>query len=183
MITPMTTEPTRARMPIVVYWRRMNATAPSKMVPATACISTVPVSRASTSRARYPANSTAMMPAGRMISWSVLASIRVVGSSTKSVTGVRPWRERVRRCGRVSGELAAAPTASTVGWDHAGRRECIAQRIGGSNSRRAVGYASPCPWQETVPACGCADRPATSGGAPGAARGRPTSCAPILPDL
>ena len=49
---PMTTAPTTARMKIVVYWRRMKATAPSKIVPATACISGVPVSRASTSRAR-----------------------------------------------------------------------------------------------------------------------------------
>ncbi len=48
----MRTEPTSARMPMVVYWRRMNATAPSKMVPATASISGVPVSRLRTSRAR-----------------------------------------------------------------------------------------------------------------------------------
>ena len=52
MTAPMTTAPTTARMPIVVYWRRMKATAPSKIVPATACISAVPVSRDSTSRAR-----------------------------------------------------------------------------------------------------------------------------------
>ena len=49
---PMRTEPTTANRKIVVYWRRMNATAPSKIVPATACISGVPVSRARTSRAR-----------------------------------------------------------------------------------------------------------------------------------
>ena len=29
MTTPITTAPTRARMAIVEYWRRMNATAPS----------------------------------------------------------------------------------------------------------------------------------------------------------
>ncbi len=50
--TPMTTAPTTASMKIVVYWRLMKATAPSRMVPATACISGVPVSRDSTSRAR-----------------------------------------------------------------------------------------------------------------------------------
>ena len=44
--------PTTARTKIVEYWRLMKATAPSKIVPATACISGVPVSRASTSRAR-----------------------------------------------------------------------------------------------------------------------------------
>ena len=49
---PMTTAPTTARIAIVVYWRRMKATAPSKIVPATSCISFVPVSRARTSRAR-----------------------------------------------------------------------------------------------------------------------------------
>ncbi len=49
---PMRTAPTMASTKIVVYWRRMKATAPSKIVPATACISAVPVSRASTSRAR-----------------------------------------------------------------------------------------------------------------------------------
>ena len=52
MTIPMTTAPTMARMKIVVYWRRMNATAPSKIVPATSCIASVPVSRDSTSRAR-----------------------------------------------------------------------------------------------------------------------------------
>ncbi len=50
--TPITTAATRASSAIVVYWRRMNATAPSKMVPATSSISFVPVSRDSTSRAR-----------------------------------------------------------------------------------------------------------------------------------
>ena len=30
---PMTTAPTTARTAIVEYWRRMNATAPSKIVP------------------------------------------------------------------------------------------------------------------------------------------------------
>ena len=39
-------------MAIVVYWRRMKASAPSQIVPATSCIAGVPVSRASTSRAR-----------------------------------------------------------------------------------------------------------------------------------
>ena len=29
MTMPMTTAPTTARIPIVVYWRRMKATAPS----------------------------------------------------------------------------------------------------------------------------------------------------------
>ncbi len=82
MTAPMMTAPTTARMAIVVYWRRMKATAPSKIVPATSSISFVPVSRASTSRARYRAKSTAMMPAGRMINWSVSALIRLSGSST-----------------------------------------------------------------------------------------------------
>jgi hypothetical protein len=53
---------------MVEYWRRMNATAPSKMVAATASISFVPVSRRSTSRARKSAKATAMSPAGRMMS-------------------------------------------------------------------------------------------------------------------
>ena len=52
MTAAMTTAPTIARIPIVVYWRRMNATAPSKIVPATSSISFVPVSRDRTSRAR-----------------------------------------------------------------------------------------------------------------------------------
>ena len=52
MTAPMTTAPTIARTPIVVYWRRMKATAPSKIVPATSCIALVPVSRDRTSRAR-----------------------------------------------------------------------------------------------------------------------------------
>ena len=52
MTAPMTNAPTIARRPIVVYWRRMKATAPSKIVPATSCISLVPVSLDRTSRAR-----------------------------------------------------------------------------------------------------------------------------------
>ncbi len=50
--TPMTTAPTSPKTAIVVYWRRMKATAPSKIVPATSSISLVPVSLARTSRAR-----------------------------------------------------------------------------------------------------------------------------------
>ena len=52
MTAPMTNAPTTARMPMVVYWRRMKATAPSKIVPATSCIAWGPVSRDRTSRAR-----------------------------------------------------------------------------------------------------------------------------------
>ena len=52
MTAAITTAPTSASRPIVEYWRRMNATAPSKIVPATSCISFVPWSRDSTSRAR-----------------------------------------------------------------------------------------------------------------------------------
>ena len=52
MIAPRMTAAKRARMAIVRYWRRMNATAPSKIVAATSSISLVPVSRRSTSRAR-----------------------------------------------------------------------------------------------------------------------------------
>ena len=52
MITKMMTEPTSASRPIVVYWRLMNATAPSLMVAETSIISLVPVSRDRTSRAR-----------------------------------------------------------------------------------------------------------------------------------
>jgi hypothetical protein len=52
MITKITTEPIRASTPMVVYWRLMNATAPSLMVAETSIISLVPVSRDRTSRAR-----------------------------------------------------------------------------------------------------------------------------------
>ncbi len=49
---PMITAAKTAMIPMVVYWRRMKATAPSKIVPATSCIAWVPWSRDSTSRAR-----------------------------------------------------------------------------------------------------------------------------------
>ena len=52
MTRPMTTAPTRASTPIVVYWRLMNASAPSRIVSATSCIACGPVSRDRTSRAR-----------------------------------------------------------------------------------------------------------------------------------
>jgi hypothetical protein len=42
MTAAMITEATSASPAIVVYWRRMNATAPSKMVDATSCIASVP---------------------------------------------------------------------------------------------------------------------------------------------
>ncbi len=42
MTTPTTTATTTARMAMVRYWRRMKATAPSKMVLATSCIACVP---------------------------------------------------------------------------------------------------------------------------------------------
>ena len=57
-----------------------------------------------------------MMPAGRMISWSALASIRSWCPPEGWLSGVRPWRVSVRRRGRVSGESAArVPTASHRG--------------------------------------------------------------------
>ncbi len=52
MTRPMITAAKIAMIPMVVYWRRMKATAPSKIVPATSCIASVPWSRDSTSRAR-----------------------------------------------------------------------------------------------------------------------------------
>ena len=52
MIAPRMTEANRARIAMVLYWRRMKATAPSRMVAATASISLVPVSRRRTSLAR-----------------------------------------------------------------------------------------------------------------------------------
>ncbi len=77
---PMITAAKTAMIPMVVYWRRMKATAPSKIVPATSCIASVPWSRDSTSRARYPANRIAMMPAIGMSHRSASA-IRVCNAS------------------------------------------------------------------------------------------------------
>ena len=67
MIAPMMTAATRASSPIVVYWRLTNASAPSRIVAATSTIACVPVSRDSTSRARYIANRIAVTPAIGMI--------------------------------------------------------------------------------------------------------------------
>ena len=67
MTTPMIRDATTARMAIVEYWRRTNASAPSRIVSATSTIAAVPVSRASTSRARYAANRIAATPAIGMI--------------------------------------------------------------------------------------------------------------------
>ena len=44
MTRPITTAPPMASRPMVRYWRRMKATAPSKIVPAISCIAAVPVS-------------------------------------------------------------------------------------------------------------------------------------------
>ena len=74
MSTASATATTRARTAIVEYWRRMKATAPSKIVAATSSIAFVPVSRRRTSRARKSANAMAIRPAGRMMSWSELGS-------------------------------------------------------------------------------------------------------------
>ena len=47
---------TTASTPMVVYWRRMKASAPSRMAFEIACISGVPVSYASTERAKKQRN-------------------------------------------------------------------------------------------------------------------------------
>ena len=83
-----------------------------------------------------------MMPAGKMINWSVLASIKVCrvlhdGSMSASV----PWRVRVRRRGRVSGELPAVPTACTVGWNLSGWLRVYRVPVWRVKPNRRDGYA------------------------------------------
>ena len=95
MIAPRMTAANRARIAIVRYWRLMNATAPSKIVLETSCIACGPWSRRRTSRARYSAKRIAASPAGRMMSWSVLASMPV-GRPPHVWTGRRPLAERGR---------------------------------------------------------------------------------------
>ncbi len=61
---------TTARMAMVVYWRRMKASAPSRMAAATSCIFGVPVSACRTSRPKRAATARAMMlTATVMINW------------------------------------------------------------------------------------------------------------------
>ena len=97
------------------------------------------------------------MPAGRMISWSVLASIRVSGSSTKGLGPVRSRRVACAARGGDSGRAARGPIGMRPGlgpfrpW-----RECNKARDGGSNpppctlcsrpgraDRRSAGDAAP----------------------------------------
>ncbi len=164
MTTPMITAPTIASAAIVVYWRLTNASAPSRIVPATACISGVPVSRDSTSRARYRAKSTAVIPAIGINSWSALASIRVVGSSTGRCDR-HPMRG-TRACAVAAGVrgVAAGPRRhAPLGGTFQAAGECNKALIGGSNSAADRKYASPTG----------ADRPQRP----------PPGAAPILPDL
>ena len=67
MTAATTKVPTTARRPIVEYWRRMKALAPSRIVPATSCIACGPLSRDSTSRASQMAKTIAAIPAMGMI--------------------------------------------------------------------------------------------------------------------
>jgi hypothetical protein len=78
-IAPMTTAVTTASMAMVRYWRRRNAIAPSKIMPAISCISGVPVSRLRTSRASHRANSTAMSPATGTTHTSSMRSSPLLG--------------------------------------------------------------------------------------------------------
>ena len=77
-----------------------------------------------------------MMPAGRMINCSELASIRVVRSSARWAERSRTSTARGARLGIFDlGEWwRQVPTVSIPGWDLAGRGECISAREAGSNS-------------------------------------------------
>src|SRR5687768_3340069 len=89
------------------------------------------------------ANSTAMMPAGRMINWSALASIGVVGSSMGLTWPASvPWRVSVRRRGAGVRDAAGGPRryAPRAGTLQAGG-ECNKAFLGGSNSPAERGYA------------------------------------------
>src|SRR3954467_10596625 len=86
------------------------------MVPATSCIACVPVSRDRTSRARYSANRMAMMPAGRMISWRELASIRACGPPGVAVDDDSSPPDARRHPGRRSWESGSdGPIGHPIG--------------------------------------------------------------------
>ena len=115
MMAPMMIAPTTASAKIVVYCRRMNATAPSKMVPATSCIAAVPWSRDSTSRASHSAKTIAAMPAIGMIQLMASATVRQASPSVEPLGGRCQWPEPVaalgpgdRRSGRTVGRLGYA---------------------------------------------------------------------------
>ena len=112
MTAPMMSAPMIASPAIVEYWRRTNASAPSRIMSATSCIACGPLSRDSTSRARYRAKSTAATPAIGMINWSVVALIRVWGSST--VTGSRA-ADRAAEPAHVSGIRARGTHPGSAG--------------------------------------------------------------------
>ena len=81
------------------------------------------------------ANSTAMMPAGRMISWSALASIRVVGSSMGWLAGIRSVAREHAPSRAVSGELPLGPVGMHRGLGPCRPAASVTRRsCGGSNS-------------------------------------------------
>ena len=124
MMAPMTTAPTSASRKIVVYWRRMKATAPSRIVPATSCMAWVPTSRRRTSRARYSAKSTATIPAIGMI------RLMELPTAGRTSLGVQPL-ERAVSLGLEPGGLGsrARPTfGPDRGWARV-RRERGPQQV------------------------------------------------------
>ena len=143
----MTTAPTTARMAIVVYWRRMKATAPSKIVPATSCMACVPTSRRRTSRARYSANSTATMPAMGMIRLMALPTVLGhpprdacrSGQTDRMCAGdAVPVRHRAMRRARTAcADMERAPDGPGAALCRK-PRECSKRGSAGSNARRRV---------------------------------------------
>ena len=132
----MTTAPTTASTKIVVYWRRMKATAPSRIVPATACIS----GRAGVA-GEHVAGEVDREQDGddpgqrddRQERTRIHQGRRVlqVGRCPASV----PWRVSVRRRGRVSGKLPAGPDGMHRGLGPCRPAASVTRRsFGGSNS-------------------------------------------------
>ena len=125
MTTPMTTAAPRASTPIVVYWRLTKASAPSRMMSPTSCMALGPLSRESTSRARYSANRTAATPAIGTIQWRASA-IRFPEPPVQACSGRsagRVVRRRAAGARHGSGrERGTARASVDRGSEHTGAR-------------------------------------------------------------
>ena len=102
---------------MVMYWRRMNAIAPSKIMPATSCMAGVPLSRRSTSLANHKAKRIAITAAGSTspCNMSDVISILLV-PPMRPVRRVAAVLGTALRVGRLSGCRSHVRPARMGSW-------------------------------------------------------------------
>ena len=147
--TPMITAAKTAMIPMVVYWRRMKATAPSKIVPATSCIACgalVPRQHVAREVAGEQDRDDARdrdEPQERVGHQSLQCLLRGMRDAVcwyrcLAMTRAGRWTSAAARVTREGDDRRGF---GTQGNPRVGRRECMRRRSRGSNRGRADGSA------------------------------------------